>query len=433
MTAQLARRVLAIAFFSGLLPVSVHAASFDWQKYKGQTIEVLVDNNPIGRVIEENAASFERLTGITLNVDTFTEQQMRQRLVTALDSNSDQVDVFMTLPSREGEQFAAAGWYTDLAPMTTDVSQTYDFAGLSPALLKAATIDGKLTSIPMNIEGPVLYYRQDILTKCGVAVPKTLADLELAAQKLKACDPSVTPFVSRGLRDALAYTYSAFFHNMGGHYIVDGKSGLCSAPGLAALALYGDLQNKYGPLGVVNYSFYQISALYRDGRAAMAFESSNELSDIMQGGARLADTGITLLPPGPGGSHPIAINWGLAISPYSAHKGASWYLIQWATSPQMQAKNELAGIAAPRAAIAQDATVRAWLKAQAVRMQLQDAVRSFATIGTSNVGYPIVDNPESRQYIGDAVDNVILGTQSPASACAAANTSLNSLITKDGG
>ena len=94
--------------------------------------------------------------------------------------------------------------------------------------------------------------------------------------------------------------------------------------------------------------------------------------------------------------------------------------------------DELAGIAAPRAAIAQDATVRAWLKAQAVRMQLQDAVRSFATIGTSNVGYPIVDNPESRQYIGDAVDNVILGTQSPASACATANTSLNSLITKDG-
>ncbi|HQT66710.1 MAG: ABC transporter substrate-binding protein [Rhodospirillales bacterium 20-60-12] len=432
MTAQYARRVLALAV-SILLPISAHAASFNWQKYKGQTIEVLVDNNPIGKVIATNADAFEKLTGITLKVDIFTEQQMRQRLVTVLDANSNQIDVFMTLPSREGAQFAKAGWYTDLTPMTGDVSSSYDFNGLSPALLKAATINGKLTSIPMNIEGPVLYYRADILRKCHVAVPATLADLELAAQKIKACDPSVTPFVSRGLRDALPYTYSAFFHNMGGQYIVDGKSGLCSPQGLAALKLYGDLLRQFGPLGVVNYSFYQISSLYRDGRAAMAFESSNELSDVMQGGARLGDTGVALLPPGPGGSHPTAIDWGLAMSPYSTHKGAAWYLIQWATSPDMQAKNQLAGIAAPRASIAKDRAVQAWLKAEPVRTQWQQAVSELATTGTSDVGYPIVDNPESRQYIGDAVDNVIVGTKTPAAACGAADASLNTLIAKDGG
>ncbi|MDR3522131.1 MAG: sugar ABC transporter substrate-binding protein [Acidocella sp.] len=432
MTAQSVRRVLVLAV-SALLPVTAHAASFDWQKYKGQTIEVLVDNNPIGQIIAKNADAFEKLTGITLKVDIFTEQQMRQRLVTVLDANSDQIDVYMTLPSREGEQFSKAGWYTDLTPMTSDAGPSYNFKGLSPALLKAATIDGKLTSIPMNIEGPVLYYRQDILKKCDVAVPATMADLEVAAQKIKACDPSITPFVSRGLRDALPYTYSVFFHNMGGQYIVNGKSGLCSPQGLKALKLYGELLKNYGPLGVVNYSFYQISSLYRDGRAAMAFESSNELSDMMQGGTRLGDTGIALLPPGPGGSHPTTIGWGLAMSPYSTHKGAAWYLIQWATSPEIQAQNEVAGIAAPRAAIAKDPAVQAWLAAEPVRTQWQHAISALATSGNSDVGYPIVDNPESRQYIGDAVDNVILGSQTPADACSAADGSLNTLIAKDGG
>ena len=52
---------------------------------------------------------------MTLKVDGYQEQQMRQRLVTVMNAHSDEVDVFMTLPSREGEQFAAAGWYADLS------------------------------------------------------------------------------------------------------------------------------------------------------------------------------------------------------------------------------------------------------------------------------------------------------------------------------
>ncbi len=72
-------------------------------------------------------ADFEKLTGMTLKVDGYQEQQMRQRLVTVMNAHSDEVDVFMTLPSREGEQFAAAGWYADLAPMSkTEVAGDYD-------------------------------------------------------------------------------------------------------------------------------------------------------------------------------------------------------------------------------------------------------------------------------------------------------------------
>ena len=131
----------------------------------------------ISQALLTHKADFEKLTGITLKVDGYQEQQMRQRLVTVMNAHSDEVDVFMTLPSREGAQFAAAGWYADLTPMTkNEVAPDYDTAGLSQALLKAATYDSKLTSIPMNIEGPVLYYRTDIFKKCGVDQPKTIAD-----------------------------------------------------------------------------------------------------------------------------------------------------------------------------------------------------------------------------------------------------------------
>jgi multiple sugar transport system substrate-binding protein len=411
-----------------LAPAAAHAAQFNWKKYQGTTIDFLANNNPLGQAIQNNKAAFEKLTGITLKVDTYQEQQMRQRLVTVLNARSDEVDVFMTLPSREGAQFAKAGWYADLTPLEADLAPDYDFAGLSPALLKAATYDGKLTSLPLNIEGPVLYYRTDLLKKCGVALPKTLSDLLPAAKKLKACDPTVAPFVSRGLRDALAYTFSAFLHNEGGQYIKDGKSALCTPPDKAALSLYGSLLKDYGPPGVVNYSFYQIDAIYRDGRAAMAFEAQNELGNMIEGGARAKDTGIALLPPGPGGSVPTAIGWGLAISPYSKHQGAAWYLLQWATSPAMEAETELSGVAAPRAAVAQDKSVQQWLAALPVRQEWQAAVNAIAKTGTSEVGYPIVDNPGSRVYIGQAVDDLILGTKPVDKACADADTALDGLI-----
>ena len=120
---------------------AARAADFDWKKFQGKTVTFLANNNPVSQALLTYKADFEKLTGMTLKVDGYQEQQMRQRLVTVMNAHSDEVDVFMTLPSREGEQFAAAGWYADLTPMTkNEVAKDYDFAGLSQALLKAGDL-----------------------------------------------------------------------------------------------------------------------------------------------------------------------------------------------------------------------------------------------------------------------------------------------------
>ncbi|WP_024508183.1 sugar ABC transporter substrate-binding protein [Bradyrhizobium sp. ARR65] len=408
---------------------AAHGADFDWQKFHGKTVTFLANNNPVSQALLTHKADFEKLTGITLKVDTYQEQQMRQRLVTVMNAHSDEADVFMTLPSREGAQFAAAGWYEDLTPMTkNEVAPDYDYAGLSRALLTAATYSGKLTSMPMNIEGPVLYYRTDIFKKCGVDQPKSIADIETAAKKIKACDPSITPFVSRGLKPALPYTFSNFLHNMGGSYMVDGKSALCTPKGKAALDTYSRLLRDYGPPGVVNYSFPQISALYRAGRAAMDFEASNELRTVMEGGERLQDTALIPLPPGDGGQVPTAIGWGIAISAYSKQPEAAWYFVQWATSPTVQKMMAVQGIAPPRSSLANDPDYRKWIDEEPVRKQWQAALDVLAAKGASEVGYPIVANPESREFIGQAVQDLILKQKTVDQACADADKALNTLI-----
>lgn len=408
---------------------SAYAADFNWKAHKGETVEFLANNNPIATAILKYKSDFEKLTGINLKVDTYQEQQMRQRLLTIMNAHSDEADVFMTLPSREGEQFAAAGWYENLMPLAKkDVSPDYNFDDLSPALVKAATFNGVFTGVPLNIEGPLLYYRTDIFKKCKVSPPKSIDDIASVAAKIKACDSSITPFATRGLKPALPYTFSVFLHNMGGSYMKDGKSNLCSAEGKKALQTYADLIKKYGPPGVVNYSFYQLTALYRAGRSAMSFESSNEFPSIMQGGARLKDTGIEPLPAGAGGSHPTAIGWALAVSKFSKHPDAAWYFVQWATSPKMQARLALQGIAPPRKSVSQDPEYRKWLQSQPIRQKWQEAIDHLAKDGTSEVGYPIVRNPESREFIGQAVDSILLGTSTVDQACKAADDKLNALI-----
>src|SRR6478672_5499216 len=131
-----ARMFAARAAFPVLAAVAViaqaHAAAFEWKKFKGKTVTFLANNNPVSQALLTYKADFEKLTGMTLKVDGYQEQQMRQRLVTVMNARSDEVDVFMTLPSREGEQFAAAGWYGDLQAMSkSQAAKDYDFAGLS--------------------------------------------------------------------------------------------------------------------------------------------------------------------------------------------------------------------------------------------------------------------------------------------------------------
>ena len=428
--ATLAAALIPCALALSSAAGTARAQSFDWQKYKGKTISFLNENNPWWNELRPFVPQFEKLTGIRVQVVTFQEQQMRQRLVTILQSKSAEVDTFMSLTSLEGALYAHAGWYAALGPlMKGNSAPGYDLADFSSALIKGETYGGKLIGIPLNIEGPIIYYRTDVFRKCGVAPPKTLAGLTAAAAKTKACEPHMVPWVTRGLAPALPYTFSNVLHNFGADYFnAAGKPNLCAPAAVSAIAWYADMLKKYGPPGAVNYSFVQIADLYGQGRAAMAFESSNEFTPIMDAPGRSADTGLMLLPPGPGGSKPTVIGWGLSMSAFSREKPATWYFIQWATTKAMESKLALRGIAPPRASVASSPAYKAWLDQLPVRQRWQQLIAEMAASGTSEVGPPIDRQPQARQIIGDAIDHVLLGQATAKAAACRADKSIEAML-----
>ena len=88
-----ARMFAARAAFPVLAAVAVsaqaHAADFEWKKFQGKTVTFLANNNPVAQALLTNKDDFEKLTGMTLKVDGYQEQQMRQRLVTVMNARSE--------------------------------------------------------------------------------------------------------------------------------------------------------------------------------------------------------------------------------------------------------------------------------------------------------------------------------------------------------
>lgn len=410
------------------------ADSAQAQPYAGQTITFVAGEQPWSVGVKALLPEFEAQTGITVNLQLLAEDQARDKTLVSLQSKSNNLDVYMTLPSREGRQFAQAGYYEDLQSYLDDASKTpsdFDFADFGEATRNGMKIDDQMIGLPLNVEGPVLYYRKDILDKYGLGVPATLDDLVTAAKTIQE-DSSAGMFglAVRGLAPSVAYDFSNFLHNSGGEWVDSaGKPALESDAGKAALQTYTDILKDYGPTGGVNNSFAQNTPLYASGAVAMYIDSSDESSVILDPDqSTVADkTGIIPVPAGAGGSHPTILSWGLAMSPYSGAKDAAWAFMTWATSKAVQAKLAASGVASPRSSVSADPEYQASLDTQG-RKDWQAAIDAILSDGNPNVGPPAVDQSKARTLIGDEIGKVVLGQQSVDDAASNIDKGLADLV-----
>ena len=78
----------------GALQRSAHAqAPFDWKKFKGEKIEVLLVKSPRGDILTKYHKEFEDLTGIAVGSEMIPEQQQRQKAVIEFNSGNPSFDV----------------------------------------------------------------------------------------------------------------------------------------------------------------------------------------------------------------------------------------------------------------------------------------------------------------------------------------------------
>jgi multiple sugar transport system substrate-binding protein len=169
------RKLILPLLASAALAIALPALADDAKPLAGQSITVLMPS-PQGATV---AADFEAATGIHVDLQTLSWDDIRPKLVTALVAGTAPADVTEFDWSWTG-QFSAAGWYMPLNEVID--KDSVDDIGVA----KIFTVDGQLLGVPYTNDFRVMLVNKKHFTDAGVTeMPKTLDALVEAAKKIK--------------------------------------------------------------------------------------------------------------------------------------------------------------------------------------------------------------------------------------------------------
>ena len=249
-------------------------------------------------------------------------------------------------------QFAASGWLEPLAPyLDTSVLSADDF--FKPVIRTAAIYEGALISLPVYIDGGLLYYRKDLLEKYGISkAPATWDELVSTAktviEKETAIKRDLTGFVWQGAQyEGLVCTFLEFAaSNGGGITLGDSLPIVATKRNREALSFMRRL------IHVDKISPVNISTDMKEEEVRLAFQKGDVLFERNWPYAwklHQADdspvkgkTGITVLPHFKGGRSAATLGgWHIGLSRFSRRKSRAFSLIASLLSYDVQKASAL--------------------------------------------------------------------------------------------
>jgi len=415
--AGLGAAALGVIPGAGQLAAQAQGA-FDWKRFKGEKIEVFLNKSPRGDLFTKFHKEFEDMTGISVGSEMIPEQQQRQKAVIEFNSGNTSFDVIALSYHVQKRMFGKNRWMEDVRPLMADKSITdpnLDFADFSKGGMAWATQpDGRIDSLPFNIDPWVIYYNKELFDAKGLAYPKSFAEIVDAAAKLNDPAKGISGFVARGLKNANVPAWTSFLLGCGGGFVdASGKLMTDNAAAIESAKIYQTLLSKYGPPGVAGYNWNEAQSLFLQGKAAMWLDGigfAQPLEDPAKSRI-VGKVGYGVMPAGPKAQVSAMFGDGEGISSFSKKKGPSWLYLQWASNKANQFRMLQAAAGAP---------VRnsAYLAAQTstdikAPRQWIDCMLTSARI--AQPGLPIiVPVTEFRDIFGIALTNMINGADAAA-------------------
>jgi multiple sugar transport system substrate-binding protein len=408
-------------------------APFDWKRFKGEKIEILLVKSPRGDLLSKYHKEFEDLTGIELGSEMVPEQQQRQKAVIEFNSGSPSFDVIALSYHVQKRQFAKNNWLTDLRPFINDKSMAapdLDFADFAKGGLQyAVEADGRVMSLPLNLDPWVVYYNKEIFAGKGVAYPKTFVEMVDAAAKLNDPGKGVAGFVGRGLKNANVPVWTSFLLGYGGGF-VDAKGKLLTdtPEAIEAARMYQTLLAKYGPQGVAGFNWNEAQSLFLQGKAAMWLDGigfAQPLEDPTKSRI-VGKVGYGVMPAGPKAQVSALFADGEGVSTYSKKKGPAWFYIQWASNKANQTRMLQAAAGAP----VRNSAYAAAQKSSDFKAPKEWVECMLTSASIAQPGLPIIAPvTEFRDVFGVALTNMINGAD-PATELKKATTEFQPVLDK---
>ncbi|MEZ4706000.1 MAG: extracellular solute-binding protein [Caldilineaceae bacterium] len=335
--------------------------SFNWQRFDGAEITVLIAEHPVADGMRELLPEFEAATGIKVNIEAMAEDLYFDRMELALRAETGVADVyFQPMDSTAFTQWSA-DLIAPLSPYINDAGMTadgYDLADFPAGFLSATTYppgsaDAQNFGIPVSFEAYILFYNKDIVDQyLGGELPGAMDELVAAARRInEEAGGEVAGAVMRGIRsDTTMDTVTGMVYNRWGadaaplpyNVWFDGdwnNPRVTDARITAGLADYAGMMQA-GPPNIQALDWPDASLLFSQGRAAFFIDASlfgpgfeDEAASAVAG-----KVGYAVLPPAAAGGDSYTGHWmwGLGIPANAPNPDAGWYFIQWMTSKQSE-------------------------------------------------------------------------------------------------
>jgi multiple sugar transport system substrate-binding protein len=379
----------------------VQGGEFDWKRFDGEKLRVYAADTGQLELLKSKLPEFEELTGIDVEIEGSDVTSYRQNLPVRLTARASDFDVMATFPGVDGLQFAANGWYEDLAPYlesTTLTNPDYEVDDFRPGVRDAMQVGDQTVAVLWEMQTDLVYYRKDLLKEAGLEVPTTFEEWEEAAAAVHDPENNIYGFALRGQPYQTTTPYSSFLYAHCGTWLEDGEVDINSPEAMEAWETYGRWGHQYGPPGITGFD-WQVPAQQMAQGNIFAFLDINLFVKDLESTEKstvAGKVGYAMVPEGECGRTPFVGGWGYALNPFSEKRDASWYFIQWATSPEINLEMKLTGWPSPR--------LSAWeseeFKQQDPTPEFTQVVLESIELGGATMNPPVAPGVEAREIAG---------------------------------
>jgi multiple sugar transport system substrate-binding protein len=382
---------------------------------RGPSLRIALVGGPMYDPLYDEIAGFRRDTGLDVEIVARLPHPALNAFIKRSFENGDALDLISTHTKYAPSQ---APW---LSPLDRELGPDL-VDDLLPRPAELSRIDGRLLQVPRNLDVRLLHYRTDLIER----PPHSWDDLIAAATAVR----GVYGFLFPGRDSGLFGTFYELLVSAGGD-LFDGalSPAFDSTAGRWAIDQIVELHHvrRATPRELPEWHYDEISAAFRDGRAAMISDWPGSYHLYRDPATcRVADKiGLALLPLGPAGVRAAYAGCHSFAIPRSArNRESALALLQHLTSFPAQLGEARRGAIPCRAAALTAVRAEAEVDSPAERRwQLLAATEQTMIIPPRFAAYP-----QCEDALWRSVQRAMVGEWSPADALQRAAADVRAIV-----
>lgn len=349
---------------------------------------------------------------------TYDESLNKLKASMGSDGGPDIVQVYEI-----GSRFMVDSGYITPIQQFID-TDSYDLSQLEPHITSYYSMDGKLNGMPFNTSNPILYYNKDAFKKAGLdpeKPPKTYEEFEEYAKALTKSG------ITGGSIAIYGWFMEQFFANQNAEYLNNGNGRTSPATeslvngeaGIKTLTWWKRMLDEK-VISNLGRKTDDTSAAFAAGQIGMTLDSTASLRNIVNKVAGKFEVGTGFLPRPADAKEGGVVVGGASLyilnNKPDKEQQAAWEFIKYLTSPEVQAKWNVATGYFPITKAAYDQqelkdNMAKFPQFQTAVDQLHASIDSTATNGAMMGVFP-----EARQIVEGAIESALNGQKDPKAA-----------------